>query len=40
MRGEEATLWGEEEGGVVVFVRGGFVLRDAAAEEIGFGFGG
>lgn len=40
MGGEEGALGGEEEAGVVVFLRGGGVLWDGAAEEIGFCFGG
>ena len=36
VRGKEAALRGEEERGVVVFVSGRFVLRDTAAEEVGF----
>lgn len=33
-------MGGEEEGGVVVLFCGGYVFGDAAAEEVGFGFGG
>lgn len=38
--GEQGALRGEEEGSVMVFLRGGDVFGDGAAEEVGFGFEG